>query len=358
MPANEASFFAGWVGGLCVTSVFHPFDSIKVHAQVTQLSAGRAAINLWSDDGLRAFYRGIASPLLGFGAAYALKFGVYGSMLGYFTQQRLEQARLQVEAELRRKREAAEREMPAWQRTWRRVLTVTGVEPGEVVVGIDPNDLSAIMKNAGQVPFHQSVLCAAAGGAAFATVMTPFEVVKLRLITESIFEHREYHGALDCAKQLVEQGGIRKLWLGYHATLLRDVPASIIFFGTYGTLRGALLPASHLTWEDAPASLFAGAVAGATTWTLVLPLDTIKTHLQASRRCNDEGWWCFARQIYQTRGIRGFYNGVAPALVRASCAQAICMTGVETALRGAKLVRGDPPTPTGARSQGISFDDR
>lgn len=356
MAMNEANFIAGWVGGLCVTTVFHPFDSIKIHSQVTHLTAPKAALNLWMDNGLRAFYRGIASPMVGFGAAYALKFGVYGTLLGHFTRERMEQARIEYEEEIRRRKEAAEADLTRLQRRWRDLLVVAGLERGDVIDGINPDDLSAVMKNAGQVPFHQSVLCAAAGGAAFATVMTPFEVVKLRLVTESIFEHREYAGVVDCARQLYLEGGIPKLWLGYSATLLRDIPAAVVFFGTYGLLRGALLPASHCTAEDAPASLFAGACAGAATWTTVMPLDTIKTHMQASKRCQNEGWLCFARQLYMRGGWRHFYAGFTPALLRASCAQAICMTGVETALRFSKVFQGVdlPSTPTGARNnQGV-----
>jgi hypothetical protein len=348
--SKRHSLYAGWFGGTCVTLVCHPFDTIKIHSQVTHLTAPRTALNLWNDGGLRGFYRGIVSPLAGFGMAYALKFGVYGNMMAYFTRQRIEEARREYEEELRRRREEAERNMPKWKRSWLAILSVTGLQQGgDMVEGIDPDDLSAVMKNAGQVPFHQAVLSAGAGGAAFATVMTPFEVVKLRLVTEHIFEHRQYSGALDCAKQLVEQGGPQKLFIGYYATLLRDVPASILFFGIYGTLRGALLPAGQTTPEDAPISLCAGAIAGAVTWTCVLPADTIKTHMQASRRCNDEGWSHFARQVYRKGGFMGFYVGVTAALFRASFGQAICVTGVETALRLQRVINGAPTTPTGAR---------
>lgn len=56
---------------------------------------------------------------------------------------------------------------------------------------------------------------------------------------------RKYAGPVDCAKQLYREGGIRSLYRGTAATLLRDVPASGMYFMTYEWLQHVLTPAGH-----------------------------------------------------------------------------------------------------------------
>jgi hypothetical protein len=338
---DPTKFFAGWFGGVCVTALCHPFDAVKVHSQVQHMTPLKAALNLIQEGGVAAFYRGVLSPITGVGLAYAMKFGVYGNLVSHYTQIRIAAVQAEHEEMVRKRREELERQMTPWTKTWRAVVSVVTPNANEdaAVPNIDPEDMVAAMKNAGRLPFHINVGCAAAGGVAEALVMTPFEVVKLRLLTQSIFDHREYHGGFDCARQLVREGGLGKLWLGLGATVVRDVPAAVIFFGAYGTLRGALLPASHCSLSDAAGSLLAGGISGALTWTVVLPLDNIKTHMQTSRRLNGEGMLYFARQIYREGGFRGFYVSMAPALFRASFANAILLTGVETCLRFSRLLQ-------------------
>lgn len=73
-------------------------------------------------------------------------------------------------------------------------------------------------------------------------------------------EKAKYKGSLDCARQLYREGGIRSIYKGTAATLLRgetthtllplwmyvslhaDVPASGMYFGTYELLLRTLTP--------------------------------------------------------------------------------------------------------------------
>ena len=57
-------------------------------------------------------------------------------------------------------------------------------------------------------------------------------------------EHK-YKGPVDCAKKLYREGGIRGVYRGTAATLLRDVPASGMYFMTYEWLQHVLTPAGH-----------------------------------------------------------------------------------------------------------------
>ena len=55
----------------------------------------------------------------------------------------------------------------------------------------------------------------------------------------------KYKGPVDCAKKLYREGGIRGMYRGTAATLLRDVPASGMYFMTYEWLQRTLTPAGH-----------------------------------------------------------------------------------------------------------------
>lgn len=44
---------------------------------------------------------------------------------------------------------------------------------------------------------------------------------------------QKYSGPIDVTKQLYREGGIRSIYKGTCATLLRDVPASGMYFMTY-----------------------------------------------------------------------------------------------------------------------------
>lgn len=341
MQAHD--FAAGWCGGIFTTVLCHPFDTVKVHCHVLHVSSPRAAFQLWHDGGFAGFYRGVSAPFLGIGLANATMFGVYGNMTAYFTRKRLEEARREYEERVRRERELAEANMNGFERAWRGVKTALGVETKGIDIDrLDPDDFSAAMRNAGNLPIHINALCAASGAVTYATIMTPFDLVKLRLQTESMFSYRGYHGAADCARVLYRQGGMRKLWLGYTAGLIRDIPQTVICLGVYGTMR-SLLPHFECTTQDAPPMLISGAVAGIVSCAAWYPFDVIKTNVQANEWPNNQ-YRAVARHLLRTRGIVGMYLGIAPAMVRAAAQRSLVLLGVESYLKVVRLMK-EPPSP-------------
>ena len=78
-------------------------------------------------------------------------------------------------------------------------------------------------------PLRLSQIFIAGLGAGVATtvVTAPMELVKLRLQIQGSISSQtkpEYSGALDCAIKIYERQGIRGLYRGTVATLIRDVP--------------------------------------------------------------------------------------------------------------------------------------
>jgi solute carrier family 25 carnitine/acylcarnitine transporter 20/29 len=331
-------FIAGWVGGIAVLGVCHPLDTVRVQSQMSNnLNTLQVTRQIWGGLGVKGFYRGITSPMVGFGLANAMRFGVYGNLIQELSRQQQRLHAAAREAERRKKCEELEREIEgaAWHvGLFMRVQRALGQGPEAVDDAFDPDDMSSAMRNGGQLPLHLNMLSAVAGGVTFSTVMTPFEMVKVRLQTESMFHHRTYYNALHCARKLYRQGGVRKLYTGYSATLARDIPFAVLYFGSYGTMR-RIIPGTCPT-SELGSTLASGAVAGAATWAVVIPIDTIKTRIQAAK----EGTYLdinhAVRELHARSGIRGFYNGIAPAMLRASVQSAVCFGAVELTLKALK----------------------
>lgn len=73
-------------------------------------------------------------------------------------------------------------------------------------------------------------------------IMAPGERIKCLLQIQSANSNveKKYNGTLDCAKKLYREGGIRSVYRGTAATLMRDVPASGVYFATYEWLKKKL----------------------------------------------------------------------------------------------------------------------
>lgn len=294
-------FVAGWFGGISTLLVCHPMDTLKVRLQGSRLQGTThseehyrnsldAAIKIWRREGTSAFYKGIAAPMAGIGIANGALFGVYGQSTAYLTSLRSRQT------------------------------------DGEGSVG-----LAGHLQNTTDLSVLDNICCATLGGIAHTYVLTPFEVVRIRLQTEAMFRHRRYFGALHCARVIYGQGGVRKLYLGLGAALARDVPGAVIYFGCYGLLR-QMLPQDDEA-SNVMSILFAGGCAGVAQWLVVYPLDTIKTRQQIAKEGVYIDWLHVARDLYKKEGVPAFYTGIAPALGRAFIANACCFAGVELSLK-------------------------
>ena len=85
-------------------------------------------------------------------------------------------------------------------------------------------------EEAGAYQFTTTQLCIAGGFSALPTtvVMAPSERLKCLLqIDSNTGGKAKYNGLADCAKKVYAEGGVRSVFKGTGATLLRDVPGSI-----------------------------------------------------------------------------------------------------------------------------------
>ena len=79
-------------------------------------------------------------------------------------------------------------------------------------------------------------------------IMAPGERIKclLQIQAASSTAEKKYNGSWDCVKKLYKTGGIRSVYKGTAATLMRDVPASGVYFATYDYLKKKLAESSGL----------------------------------------------------------------------------------------------------------------
>uniref|UniRef100_A0A8C7M448 Mitochondrial glutamate carrier 1 n=1 Tax=Oncorhynchus kisutch TaxID=8019 RepID=A0A8C7M448_ONCKI len=120
------------------------------------------------------------------------------------------------------------------------------------------------------------------------------------------------HTAMQLTRELLRSQGIAGLYKGQGATLLRDVPFSIIYFPLFANLNslggcGADGPAPFYV------SFASGCIAGSTAAVAVNPVDVIKTRIQTMTRGSQEDTYggvtdCI-RKILRQEGPSAFLKG-------------------------------------------------
>lgn len=89
--------------------------------------------------------------------------------------------------------------------------------------------------------------------------MAPSERIKVLLQIQGQGGEQRYKGPVDVVRQLYKEGGVKSIWRGTTATLMRDAPGSAAYFAAYELTKRALTPAGAKPEDLNPASiLFAG----------------------------------------------------------------------------------------------------
>ncbi|XP_062051597.1 mitochondrial glutamate carrier 1 isoform X1 [Lepus europaeus] len=145
--------------------------------------------------------------------------------------------------------------------------------------------------------------------------------------------------AVQLTRDLLRTRGIAGLYKGLGATLLRDVPFSVVYFPLFANLNQLGRPAPE---EKSPfyVSFLAGCVAGSAAAVAVNPCDVVKTRLQSLQRGLNEdtysGFLDCARKIWRHEGPSAFLKGAyCRALVIAplfGIAQVVYFLGIAESL--------------------------
>ena len=296
------SLVAGGFGGVCEALVGHPLDLVKVRLQTSTHKAASTGIlpmmtSIVRQQGPLGLYRGVSAPLYTIAPAVAVDFWAYNMAK-------------------------------------------------ELVVGQQEQQQQQ------ELSMNQ-VLCAAVLSAVPSLVITtPSDRIKCLLQTDASF--RGFH---DCLYQVVSKGGIQSLYRGTVANICRDVPGHVAWFGTYEYIKRQLQQystwnttnhqqqqdsvdsqvrtVSHPEHNHPQTSVWIVTVAGGTAGVLytvtALPMDVIKSRIQAGPILDRTTILQTYRDLVREEGYGAFVRGMNPSLIRAFPANAACFLGMEWA---------------------------
>ncbi|KAF8319187.1 mitochondrial carrier domain-containing protein [Cantharellus anzutake] len=278
------SFISGGCGGVAAVLVGHPFDLTKVRLQTAPQGTYTGAIDVVKQtlarDGLKGMYRGMGPPLVGVTPIFAISFWSYdlGKKIVYSLTPNRANTKLST-AEL------------AFAGFFSAIPTTLVAAPAERI--------KVVLQVQGQ------------GTAATA-----------------------YNGPIAAVRGLYKEGGLKSIFRGSGATLVRDGPGSAAYFVTYEECKKALTPAgSDPSQLNLGAVIVSGGMAGVAMWSLGIPPDVIKSRIQSAPQGTYSGFIDCARKTIAQDGVMALFKGFGPAMARAFPANAATFLGVEASLK-------------------------
>lgn len=123
-------------------------------------------------------------------------------------------------------------------------------------------------------------------------------------------------------KLSAHEGVLQGLYRGTAVTLLREAQAYGIWFLTFEYLMNWDAQRNNYARSDiaTPKIAFYGGIAGEMLWISSYPFDVIKSKMQTDGFGKDQKYKTMRdafRQTWVREGMRGFWKGIGPTLVRA-----------------------------------------
>ncbi|CAM9536421.1 solute carrier family 25 member 48 [Lampetra fluviatilis] len=300
-------FVAGWIGGASSVVVGHPMDTVKTRLQAASgyRNMFHCITSIYRKESALSFFKGMSFPLASIAAYNSLVFGVFS--------------------------------------TSRRVLESLRPPVGPGVPGSHQHAAAAAADAAAapsRTPVSELLLASALTGAVSVTVGAPVDLVKIRLQMQTqnlgigLQPCSLYRGPIHCVWLTVSRGGLRGLYRGAGAMLLRDVPGYCTYFVPYVLLCQSFTPSGQPE-PSMGAVWMAGGLAGSLSWGLATPFDVVKSRLQADGVVETKysGAWHCALHSYRAEGPGVFFRGLTVNLVRGFPMSAAAFLAYELSLR-------------------------
>ena len=133
-------------------------------------------------------------------------------------------------------------------------------------------------------------------------------------------QHGYYNGPADCMGAVYRKQGLSGVYRGVTVMAMRDMPALVTYIVSYEFLNTKFRANKKLISKklDCMYCLTAGGLAGVASWVLTMPMDTIKSKVQA--QAASEGTVNLrqiVKETYHTNGVKGFFRGSGVAIIRA-----------------------------------------
>ncbi|KAI1352532.1 mitochondrial carrier domain-containing protein [Xylaria sp. FL0043] len=200
---------------------------------------------------------------------------------------------------------------------------LVGVAP-EKAIKLTVNDIVRNFftdKKSGHIGLPYEILAGGTAGACQVVFTNPLEIVKIRLQVQGEMIKAAEGAQKRSAMWIVRNLGLKGLYKGASACLLRDVPFSAIYFPTYSHLKKDVFGESPTKKLGIVQLLTAGAIAGMPAAYLTTPCDVIKTRLQVEARKGDTNYTGLrhaAQTIWKEEGFKAFFKGGPARILRSS----------------------------------------
>ncbi|XP_002825152.4 solute carrier family 25 member 47 isoform X1 [Pongo abelii] len=303
-------FVAGAIGGVCGVAVGYPLDTVKVRIQTEPKYTGiwHCVRDTYHRERVWGFYRGLSLPVCTVSLVSSVSFGTYRHCLAHIC----------------RLRYGSPDAKPA-----KADITLSGCASGLVRVFLtSPTEVAKVrLQTQTQAQKQQRRL--SASGLSAVPPMCP----ALPACPEP-----KYRGPLHCLATVAREEGLRGLYKGSSALLLRDGHSFATYFLSYAVLCEWLSPAGH-SQPDVLGVLVAGGCAGVLAWAVATPMDVIKSRLQADgqgQRRYRGLLHCMVTSV-QEEGPRVLFKGLVLNCCRAFPVNMVVFVAYEAVLR---LTRG------------------
>ncbi|RZC33877.1 mitochondrial ornithine transporter 1, partial [Asbolus verrucosus] len=153
--------------------------------------------------------------------------------------------------------------------------------------------------------------------------ITPCELIKCKL--QAMYEMQnqqaflgqkvEKMGPTELIRQIVREDGPVGLFRGLVPTLVREMPGYFLFFGSYEGARELFtLPGQSKDDIGLFKTMVAGAIGGASFWTLTYPVDVAKSRIQVTN--SSMNMFSMIVKIGKEEGVKALYTGLKPTVLR------------------------------------------
>ncbi|CAI6359216.1 unnamed protein product [Macrosiphum euphorbiae] len=304
---SVCDYLSGWTAGIVSTLIGHPIDTVKVIQQVNNSTVKTTVKDIYHQDKLKGYFRGMMFPILSVGVANSVFFGTYGNVMRLIQIQRND------------------------NQTNKNV---------DVRFCSDAENLHNY--------WHLDVfLSGSIAGIPYAFINTPIEVIKTLLQARNVKKQDNVEttdplkttSAFKMIGELYKVNGIRSLYRGGTLLFIRDVPSMGIYMLSYEHLCSMLtkLSYSEIKKESMPmhVQIVSGGIAGVLSWVLVLPFDVIKSKMITDSLTQPlyKGAWDCAKKTYNKGGAKSFLRGLRLLCIRAFPVNGIAFATYETIIK-------------------------
>jgi solute carrier family 25 carnitine/acylcarnitine transporter 20/29 len=196
--------------------------------------------------------------------------------------------------------------------------------------GQSPRGADSVPAAEAKLGVPQMVAAAAITGFTIAFVEGPIDLFKTQLQTQVFKAQPLYSTFGGCVSYIMKNYGIRGAFQGITPTIARNVPAVSSYFGGYELARESFARQQGVKVDQLPASsvLLAGGLGGFSYWIATYPMDVIKSSMQSDSPDRAQRKFTSiagtAKILYGEGGVKRFFVGITPCLMRAFPANAVC----------------------------------